>query len=182
MKARVLIIGLLTAGAVACDGGDKDDDTAGGDDSGTSGAFAPAEGEWDTGELTVVTDTCGFFEEDPGDTGGEEDSELVTLTVTSETTFTLTQAGDGLNTTCTLDGMSFTCEPETETEDFSGKGIDAVLTTQFAYDGAFTSTTTGTVSFDIDVTCAGKDCALFKKKVPLPCEAEINAPISLVSR
>ena len=174
MTRWMTLLGLLL---VAC--GDKDDPgTDSGDTGGTdtNAAFAPEEGDWLAGALSPVVDECDIFDELDGEKGG-----VVTLTLTSETTFSLVDEDD-FAVDCTLSGRDFSCETEDMIEDYSGKGVDVVLTTTFGYSGTFDTTTSGTVYFNIDVTCEGEDCGFVTKKagLTLPCATTASAAISRV--
>jgi len=162
---------------VACDGG-KDS----GDDS-TTGAFTPSEGEWITGEQSVISDTCGLFDDDDkgGDTGeGEDEDEPATLTMTGEDTFSLEGTDGDFSTSCTLSGYAFTCEATTEVIDYASKGIEAALTLTSSYSGSFDSETSGLLNIDAGVACEGKECDFIEKalETTLPCSASLEAAIS----
>jgi len=147
---------------VACDGG-KDS----GDDS-TTGAFTPSEGEWITGEQSVISDTCGLFDDD--DKGGD----------TGEDTFSLEGTDGDFSTSCTLSGYAFTCEATTEVIDYASKGIEAALTLTSSYSGSFDSETSGLLNIDAGVACEGKECDFIEKalETTLPCSASLEAAIS----
>ena len=174
--STLLAAGLLLA---ACD--PKSDTGSDGEDSGvtdtTDDGVTPEEGDWYGGEETVTEDTCGF-EDDGKDT--DEDTPVV-LTLTGETTFTLND-GDGFEQSCTFDSSAgtFTCEPIEEITDFTKKGLDAIITFTQNVSGTFSTSTTGVVDVDMDVTCEGTDCDTVAKYggLTLPCSIAFNLDIT----
>ncbi|MFT5685440.1 MAG: hypothetical protein ACI8RZ_006391 [Myxococcota bacterium] len=166
--------------------GDKEDDS-GTTDSGdttdtdttdtTDESITPEDGDWYSGEKVIEKDTCGFGDEGE-DTGSKDDS--VTLTVTSETTFTLDD-GDKFNASCTFDSAgAFICEPQVEMSDYTTHGVDAILTISQSFGGSFSSSTEGNLTLSIDASCEGGDCGFLTKKggITLPCTTSASFTIS----
>jgi len=166
----------LLVGVIACDGGDDS-----GEDSTSGDSFSPEEGPWEADEISTV-DTCGFFDDDGkgGDTGGDDD-ELVTLTVTGETSFNLTDGTDEFNIDCTIAGdQTFTCDGGTESQSLAKDGLDASINSTFSYSGTFSSGTEGTIALFADVSCDGGDCTLIVKHlgIEFPCSVTQELAIS----
>lgn len=168
----------LTAGTglvlAAC--GDKDDDTSTDDTSTDTQVeeepFEPQAGTYETTN-EVIEDTCNFPSDDTGmDTGGDDISTFEVGDVDVVTaTFTITLENDGGTYTCSWDtNQDFTCDPLVlGTEDLSGLGMDAIVTTTGTAQGSLeVSSSAGTQK--IDVTCEGADCAaLADFGFNLPC-------------
>ena len=147
--------------------GDTSTEEASTEEASSEEAFAPAEGLWNSGEMTISNDSCGIFDGEEEEGQDEEENAPVTLTMVDATTFTISDAD--MSISCTLSGMDFTCDPMTEENDFSGDGMVAVLTMSMTPTGTFTSTTAGDLTNQISYTCEGDDCAGFG--INFPCEA-----------
>ena len=167
MRNTILIAAL---GLVACDGGGKD--------TSTEEQTPVAEGSWGAEEVSAV-DTCGFFDEEEDD----DDGGPITLTMTSDTSFTFSDGTPDFDLTCELaDDLSFTCPGGTDVQSLDGKGLDAEITAAVSYSGAFDSRTTGSFIIQIDVTCGGDDCLKLKKYegIVFPCGYTNELAISAV--
>lgn len=170
---------LLALPVIGCDG--SKDDTGEPDttdtDTTTDDSITPAEGEWYGGDEVIGKDTCNFGD-DGKDTGG--DDEPVTLTLTSDSTFTLTD-DDKFNVSCSFETTgTFTCDDQSEVSDFTVHGVDAILTMTQSFGGTFTSSTEGTINLSISATCEGADCDFVSKQggITLPCTTEMSLSIS----
>ena len=166
---------LLAALLVGCDS--KDDDSGSTDtiDTTTDG-FTPEDGDWFANDETVNEDTCGITD-DGKDT---KDDEPLTLTMTSDTTFTLSDGPD-FSMVCTLDTSSaFTCEPDSTVTDYGKHGFAAVVTYNITMSGAFTSSVAGTSNIEANFSCDGADCPTLSKlaEITLPCSASISYTIT----
>lgn len=160
----------LTLALGACTESDKDEDE---DEDSTD---LPAEGEWSAGELTLVTDTCGFGE--PGDDTGDSGDDTTTITVTGDDSFTV----DGLDMslTCERDGSDFDCGSTSETQDFTSDGVDATVTQTLSYRVSLSGSESGTISISFGMTCEGSQCDAVAAEagIPFPCESVLSADIS----
>ncbi|MDG1482033.1 MAG: hypothetical protein P8R54_20750 [Myxococcota bacterium] len=165
---------LLALPVIGCDGS-KDD--TGETDTTADDSITPAEGSWYASKQVIEKDTCGFMDDD-GDTAS--DDEPVTLTMSGDSTFNLSD-GDGFDMDCALESTgTFTCDAENTVSDYTGDGFDAILTLAQSLSGAFTSSTEGSVTMLIDASCEGKDCDTLSKKsgIAMPCTSSTSFMIS----
>lgn len=195
-RALLAPLALLTLGLGLSACGDKeepDDDTGsatgggegGGDEGGGEGGetgdpepVTPTEGEWTSDGGTTEEDTCQFEDEGGSDTGGGDDTSI--LTMTGEATFTVVSNDGETDLDCTLtdDLGSFTCEPTNggeERTDFAEYGLDAVLILQSSVWGSLESSTAGSLYIQVDASCEGEDCGTVEEYggVDLPCMARV---------
>ena len=178
-----LLTALLIGGLIGCDGKSDSGETAAGDDTGTPGvdttddSLTPTEGSWYATDPTISSDECGIF----ADAKKDDEDEPVTLTVTSETSFSLSD-GEDFAVDCAFDSTTgaFDCGSSDEVNDFSKKGFDAVLTFTQTITGTLLSSTDGLLDMTIDVTCEGKDCEVLASYSGLtfPCSSLISYTIS----
>jgi hypothetical protein len=171
MTLRTLLALLpLTLVLWSCTESDKDED----EDEGSTDL--PAEGEWTAGELTVVSDTCGFGT--PGDDTGESGDDTTTITVTGDDSFTV--VGDDISLTCDRDGSDFDCGSTSETQDFTSDGVDATVTQTLSYSVSLDSSESGAISISFSMTCEGSQCdaVAAEAEIPFPCESVLSAAIS----
>ncbi len=133
--------------------------------------ITPTEGEWGSGEETVVADTCDF--DAGGEDSGEDDNAVITMT--GEDTFNLSIDGDY---SCTLtDHMgTFDCDAPVDETDFSSDGYDALISVSVKIAGQFSSSTEGAVNLTIDASCEGGDCDTLADLagLTLPCGTQIE--------
>ncbi len=165
---------LLIAGITAC--GDKGGDDSGGSSDGGGaygGAFSPQEGHWTTTSNSFPKDSCGFTGASDG--GAGEDG--FTLTQVAELTFEVqfdTPDEDGWDLlTCTLSEMDWACAQNTATNDLTGDGVDAVLSSSQDVAGSFLSATSLTGGATVNVDCSGDDCDIMASVLGLdsfPCQ------------
>jgi hypothetical protein len=130
--------------------------------SSKSDDFVPQEGDW-TAVVTAIDNTCS---KDMANDMGDTDGIILALTDGGEGFSLAPDNGDtGLTEPdmfCTLDGQDYTCETageSSQTYDWSGTGADAVTTQTDTFSGSFGSEATGTMLWQISVTCQGSDCA-----------------------
>ena len=66
--------------------------------------------------------------------------------------------------------------------DLTKDGVDVYLTRSITYSGVFETTTSGSLSSELTVSCEGEDCGQFEKKegTPLPCTVLIEGDVNLV--
>lgn len=164
---------LLTMAAMC---GKPGDDSSTPDDS-VAPAFEPRGGHWMVTAPTVTSDGCGFFEEDTGTTGEESG---VTLTMSSETEFTLLMDedadGNSFSTTCTLTDHSFSCASfDRATFDYAPR-FEAVLTVAQVISGVFSDETHFAATSLLTGTCEGAGCPDVAAQIgtTLPCEVVLE--------
>jgi len=153
---------------VGCNGSEKDTGT---EDTGTAEAFAPTAGSWSFGDTEYATDECNL-ENNAASSPTVIDALIFTLANVSETELTLTNPA-GLEYTCSLDGMTMTCDTSSETEietynDLDGNVVidtdgnpvdpDATRTISIQAVGTFTDSDTATYAATVTGDCAGADC------------------------
>ena len=134
----------------------------------------PTEGEWGSGDETVLSDTCGFDDGDD-DSGEPEEEDNAVITMTGEDTFTLS-IDDDYSCTVTDHMGTFECEALVTETDFTADGYDAVISVAVTIAGQFSSTTEGMVNFTVDATCEGADCETLAglAGLTLPCSTQVE--------
>ena len=110
--------------------------------------FAPTSGTWTEGPATYAEDGCGIED----DTGGG------TFELTAEAGGFRYVDGD-TETSCTLTGQDFTCEPLVLVQSMDGYGLDAEVTSTASLSGSFASADEASFDVVLSVSCEGPDCA-----------------------
>jgi len=150
-----------------------------GDDTGGSAAFSLVQGVWTVTSEEITVDTCGFSDDDEGDTGTDD-----------PITFTLSDLGDGAwsmltdddeadPVSCTLVNRAMTCDSTTQTVDMSPKGLDAVIGLTQSLTMDFTSGVAGNYAMNIDAGCEGDDCGTVAGYLEMvfPCTANMSGAV-----
>ena len=172
---------------VGCGGADKD--------TGTEEAFSPTAGNWSFGDTEYSTDECNLAN-NAATSPAIIDALIFTLTNVSETELTLTNAS-GIEYTCTLDGMTMTCETSSEAEietyndlegnvvtDEDGNPVDPDATRVISLQaiGTFTDANTSTYTTTVTGDCTGEDCALLASDwgiTEMPCTSTYSGTFTL---
>ncbi|MBN2801194.1 MAG: hypothetical protein JXX28_18790 [Deltaproteobacteria bacterium] len=120
------------------------------------GGFSPMSGSWSVEQNDVISDSCGRYDEEDEDIGDtSSDPDLFTLTVQEDGSFLLIP-DENTDTTCTLDGHSFTCADIVSSESME----DTTFSVTVGLAGVFSDEEhlTGTVSQLVH--CEGSYCEM----------------------
>ena len=176
-----LFCALLPAAVLGC-GDDKDDDSAetagaGGDSGGDSTTADPfvldGSSAWEGVSYEIQDNSCGF------DVEGTDTTSTAQLYITVEPSvgdeegaFRLAFGAESGTFDCVLAaGGGFSCAPLSSIQDLTNGTGDARFRTDQALSGTFRSAQRLSGTYEMDLSCAGSDCATYAQYFPydLPC-------------
>ena len=151
---------------VGTDTGSTDDDS---DDDGT--IYTAQEGSWTLAPATIEQDECGL-----GSQLASGDEQPLTVASSSAGLVLTFEGMDGWD--CSQTGNALDCEDQlTEETDFSGNGLDAVISGNMGLSGNLSSNTSMKLNLSAFFVCEGEDCepVVEAEGLDVPCTTILSS-------
>jgi hypothetical protein len=151
---------------VGSDTGSSADDSA---DDGT--IYTAQEGDWTLAPATIEQDECGL-----GSQLASGDAQPLTVAASSAGLVLTFEGMDGWS--CTQSGNSLACEDQvTEESDYSGNGLDAVISGGLGLSGKLSSNTRMSLNLSAFFICEGEDCdaVVEAEGLDVPCTTILSS-------
>jgi hypothetical protein len=140
--------------------------TTGGDDAGGTGPLiSPRAGAWTSGNVTVVSNTCGAQ-------GHAPDSTFDMIDQVTATSFRVVPSDGTPPFTCTASGAQYSCPIASSVMDLRPT-IDAVVTVHVAATATFMDSSHGSVKADLTIDCSGTQCG----QMGGSCDYKVEFPV-----